>query len=200
MAVRSRDGRAPACWDASTMIPYDMRTDEALVEAANLGDAAAFETLYTRYRDWVMRMAYRFTASQADSLDVLQETFTYLARKFPGFRLRAKITTFLYPVVKHVALRHKQKRSRYVSDDALVGELAVPPKPGRALQRQELAAALAALPDKHREVLLMRFADDMSLREIAETLRIRLGTVKSRLHNALKTLRNDERTRTYFQL
>jgi len=198
--VELRSGRAPACWDASIMIPYDTRTDEALVDAANLGDPAAFETLYYRYRDWVVRMAYRFTASHTDSLDVLQETFTYFARKFPGFRLRAKITTFLYPVVKHTAVRLKQKRSRYLSDDALASETAAPPKPGHAASRQELAAALAALSDKHREVLLMRFADDMSLKEIAKTLRIRLGTVKSRLHNALKTLRNDERTRKYFEL
>lgn len=57
---------------------------------------------------------------------------------------------------------------------------------------------MAALPETHREVVLMRFVDDMSLGEIAEALGIPLGTVKSRLHNALETLRHDPATRRYF--
>ena len=64
--------------------------------------------------------------------------------------------------------------------------------------RAELAAALGALTAEHREVVLMRFVDDMSLDEIAGALAIPPGTVKSRLHRALETLRNDPRTREYF--
>ncbi len=77
--------------------PNDNRTDEQLIEAINGGDAGAFEVLYFRHRDWVMRLAMRFTGHHDDALDVLQETFSYLVRKFPGFRLTASITTFLYP-------------------------------------------------------------------------------------------------------
>jgi len=66
------------------------------------------------------------------------------------------------------------------------------------LSRSELAAVLAILPDQQREVLLMRFVDDMTLQEIAAALNIPLGTVKSRLHNSLHTLRNDRRTKNYF--
>ena len=66
------------------------------------------------------------------------------------------------------------------------------------LSRLELAAVLAILPEEQREVLLMRFVDDMSLQEIAVALDIPIGTVKSRLHNSLRTLRNDHRTKDYF--
>ncbi len=177
----------------------DAVTDEALIEAANGGDASAFEALYYRYRDWAVRLAYRFTGDRDDALDVLQETFTYVAKKFPGFRLSAKITTFLYPVVKHTAIRIARKRRRYLSDQEVPQE-AVAPGTQPHSSREELAAALRTLPEKQREVLLLRFVDGMSLNEIAETLRIKLGTVKSRLHNALNTLRNDERTRRYFGL
>ena len=64
--------------------------------------------------------------------------------------------------------------------------------------RGELAAVLAALPETHREVLLMRFVDGLALEEIARALDIPLGTVKSRMHNALASLRGDPRTRAYF--
>jgi len=64
---------------------------------------------------------------------------------------------------------------------------------------ESLTAALALLSDGHREVLLLRFVDGLSLAEIAETMNIPLGTVKSRLHNALETLRNDPRTKGYFE-
>jgi RNA polymerase sigma-70 factor (ECF subfamily) len=71
------------------------------------------------------------------------------------------------------------------------------PSPQEGLEN--LQAVLAAVPETHREVLLMRYVDDMSLEEIANALDIPLGTVKSRIHNALKMLAEDERTRRFFE-
>ena len=88
----------------------DPRDDAGLVEAINRGDATAFEALYYRYRDWVVRLARRITGNDADALDVLQETFAYLLGKFPGLRLTARMTTFLYPAVKHLSLVARSKR------------------------------------------------------------------------------------------
>ena len=176
----------------------DARSDEALVEAANRGEVAAFEALYRRYWDWVVRLAYRFTGNRDDALDVLQDTFTYLLRKLPGFRLSARMTTFLYPVVKNLSLAARRKSARYVSDDQALTDIPAEIPTGGAETRDELAQVLSMLPEGQREVLLMRFVDDMSLTEVAQALEIPLGTVKSRLHNALRTLRNDQRTRDYF--
>ena len=64
-----------------------MDSDQELIELVNEGDADAFEVLYRRYRDWVYHLAWRFTGSRQDALDVLQETFTYLLGKFPGLVL-----------------------------------------------------------------------------------------------------------------
>jgi len=180
------------------MAHADPRGDEALVEAANRGDAAAFEALYVRYRDWVVRLAHRFTADRDDALDVLQDTFAYLLGKLPTLRLTARMTTFLYPVVKHLSLRVLEKKRRSVPADDLLRHRAARPPEGIESSRAELAAALAFLPEGQLEVVLMRFVDDMALREIADALDIPLGTVKSRLHNALSTLRRDPRTRRYF--
>jgi RNA polymerase sigma-70 factor (ECF subfamily) len=175
----------------------DPRSDEALVAGINAGDESAFEALYYRYRDWVVRLAYRFCGSEADALDVLQDTFAYLLRKFPGFALSARMTTFLYPVIKNLALAARRKQARAGDDYGLDGV------PDRYSARQgaldDLAAVLARLSDVHREVLLMRFVDDMSLGQISQALGIPLGTVKSRMHNALQTLREDPQSLEYFR-
>jgi RNA polymerase sigma-70 factor (ECF subfamily) len=176
-----------------------MKSDRELIELANKGDPDAFEALYDRYRDWVYRLAWRFTGNQADALDVLQETFIYLLGKFPGFELTAAMTTFLYPAVRHISTAIRARKRRFTSDDEVLGELAAPELERQADRgRSELAAVLAALPDEPREILLMRFVDDMSLQEIAVALNIPLGTVKSRLHRSLHILRDDPRTRDYF--
>jgi RNA polymerase sigma-70 factor (ECF subfamily) len=169
--------------------------DERLIAKANRGDAEAFEALYHRYRDWVYRLAWRFTGSHQDALDVVQETFAYLLKKFPGFRLTASMTTFLYPVVKHLSLNMRRQGPLDRADDAALRTMCASRPP---TARAELAAALAALPDEQREVVLMRFVDGMSLQEIAAGLHIPLGTAKSRLHNGLRKLRDDPRTRDYF--
>ncbi|MHC4118924.1 MAG: RNA polymerase sigma factor [Planctomycetota bacterium] len=175
-----------------------MESDQELIESANRGDRGAFEILYRRYRDWVYRLAWRFTHNQPDALDVLQETFTYLLGKFPGFELTAAMTTFLYPVVKHLSFAANRKNRRFASDDEALSGLPAPTSLESDRSRSELAAVLTVLPEDRREILLMRFVDGMSLQEIADALEIPLGTVKSRLHHALKTLRNDRRTRDYF--
>src|SRR5690349_7637345 len=139
-------------------------SDQQLVDAINAGDARAFDALYFRYRDWVVRLATRFTGNSDDALDVLQETFSYVFRKFPGFRLTASMTTFLYPVVKNLSIAARRKRTRMASSDAVPDspEPAAPAFIDPAHQRSELAAAMAVLPDAHREVLLMRFVDGMN--------------------------------------
>ncbi len=175
-----------------------MESDHELIELANRGDSDAFEALYFRYRDWVFRLAWRFTGNRADALDVLQETFAYLLGKFPGFELTAAMTTFLYPVVRHTSLTLRRKNRRFASDDEALGELVAPASRETERSRGELAAVLAALPDVQRETTLMRFVDGMSLQEIASALDVPLGTVKSRLHHALRALRDDRRTRDYF--
>jgi len=175
-----------------------MESDQELIELANKGYSEAFEKLYCRYRDWVYRLAWRFTGNRQDAQDALQETFTYLLGKFPGFELTSSMTTFLYPAVRHVSFTIRSKSSRFTSSEEVLDELAAVTSEESEHYRSELAAVLIVLPDEQREVLLMRFVDDMSLQEIAAALNIPVGTVKSRLHNALRVLRSDRRTREYF--
>ena len=179
---------------------YDLRTDQELIAALNAGDASAFDALYYRYRDWVVRLAYRFTRDRDDALDALQDTFAYLARKFPGFVLTASMTTFLYPVVKNSAIAIRRKRRRLVTGSEESIEVPVVESTDPESSRQALAQVLARIAEPSREVLLMRFVDGLKLDEIAAALGVPVGTVKSRMHNALEALRGDERTRRYFEV
>jgi RNA polymerase sigma-70 factor (ECF subfamily) len=180
------------------------RSDEELVAVCNHGGAeeatAAFEALYRRHRDFVLRVARRFTRDRELALDALQDTFAYLLQKFPpdgaGLRLTAKLETFLYPVAKNSAITALRKAHRIAgSGDAELDELPAEPQ----AEGTSIDAALARLSPERREVLTLRFVDDLSLAEIATTLQIPLGTVKSRLHLAIKELREDARTKALFE-
>jgi RNA polymerase sigma-70 factor (ECF subfamily) len=180
--------------------PDDSRSDFNLISAVNDGDAGAFEALYLRHRDWVVNLAFRFTGDHSLALDVMQETFLYFLKRFPGFSLTCQLRSFLYPAVRNLSIGARRKAHRLQSGDAALAEVeAPPPAPTGDAARDQLAAVVSALPETHREVLLLRFVDGLSLSEVAEALEIPLGTVKSRLHNALDTLRRDERARKFYQ-
>jgi RNA polymerase sigma-70 factor, ECF subfamily len=185
-------GECQSAIEASVSMPpaaNDNRTDHQLVDAVNHGDISAFDVLYYRHRDWVMRLAMRFTGHHEDALDVLQETFAYLVRKFPGFQLSAALTTFLYPAVKNYSIAARRKRLRSSGGGEELS-LIVEPEANDSDVREELSQALASLSDSHREILLMRFVDEMTQPEIAAALGLPLGTVKSRLHHATLAARH----------
>ena len=172
----------------------DPRSDEALVQTCNEGHpraaAAAFEALYLRHKDFVLRVALRFVPDVDTALDVLQDTFVQLLRRFPpageGIVLTAKLTTLLYPIARNTAISAARKAGRFpVDDDTAVDELAQEP----VREDGDLDRLLASLPRGQREVLTLRFVDRLSLAEIATALGIPEGTVKSRLHTAISRLR-----------
>lgn len=185
--------------DYQSQLPErDARSDQELIAAMNEGDEAAFAVLYYRYRDWVTNLAWRFTEDEHLALDVLQETFLYFLKKFPGFVLTAHLKTFLYPAVKHLSLEARRKALRTQATAEDQEALAVLSAPGDKTDHGELATFLAELPEEQREVLWLRFVDGLTLAEIADTLQLPLGTVKSRLHYALAQLREDPRTKNFF--
>ena len=175
----------------------DPRSDNALVAACNEGDAQdaaqAFETLYRRHKDYVLRVALRFVPDTDTALDVLQDTFTYLLRRFPptgeGIVLTAKLTTLLYPIAKNTAITALRKSGRFPAAEDVAPDDLPGPESG---DTTDIRGVLADLPGGQREVLELRFVDDLSLREIADVLSIPLGTVKSRLHLGIARLRSSD--------
>lgn len=179
----------------------DRRPDVLVIASIRAGNRDDFDVLYRRYAAWVLRLARRFTGDEDAALDVLQETFIYLVRKLPTLTLSARLTTFLYPAVRNLAItaakRRRRDRGSGEPGDA-AGPRADPAPDPLGETRAALAGAVGALPEAQREVLLMRIVDGMGTNEIADALGIPAGTVKSRLHHAIAALRDDPRTRTYF--
>lgn len=179
----------------------DPRSDQELVAAANRGDDSAFAALYHRYAPYCMKLAMRFCGEYETASDAVQDSFTYLYKKFPGFTLTAKMTTFLFPVVKHNALAAKKKARRTQGDhdsEVLVGVAGGEDDPADHEESGDIQTLLARLPEGQREVLLLRFVDGLMLDDIAEMLEIPLGTVKTRIHHAIKKLQDDPNVKKFF--
>lgn len=165
-----------------------VREDRELVSLANRGDPAGLEGLYRAHGEWVAALARRFVGDPDDALDVMQEVFAYLFDRFPGFELRSTMRAYLYPVVRHQSISLIRKRRKVVEIDRgsrpPVELTFWPDEPG------DLARLLDGLDEETQELLLLRFAIGMKLHEIAAALSVPTGTVKSRLHHALKSLRH----------
>lgn len=181
----------------------DPRSDEALVQTCNQRDAraarAAFEALYLRHKDYVLRVALRFTPDIDLALDAVQDTFVQLLRRFPptgdGITLTARLTTLLYPIARNATITALRRAGRFpVADDIAPDEL--PARP--AQQDDDIGRLLAALPPGQRETLTLRFVDGMSIREVGEALGIPEGTVKSRLHQGIARLRASPALKDFF--
>ncbi len=176
---------------------FGKQSDLELVKLCNGGSrrdaTAAFEALYRRHRDYVTRVSLRFCSDREIAADVLQETFLYLLKKFPptgeGLILSAQLRSLLYPVAKNLTLSAIKRRRRDESSTGIEPDRL--PDPGTVNpQYENLARMTSELSPRHREVILLRFVDDMRLNEISEALDIPTGTVKSRLHHALRELRH----------
>ncbi|MBI3945299.1 MAG: sigma-70 family RNA polymerase sigma factor [Armatimonadetes bacterium] len=179
--------------------------DLLLVERCKQDDTDAYEVLVDRYRNKILNYVARFSGA-ADAEDLTQEVFikAYLAiRKFQG---KSSFQTWLYRIANNVCVDRYRRSSRdriaYSLDDPVEtedGEVAreIPDwsgDPEGVAQSRELQAlvqqTLLTLSDKLRSVVILHDLEGMPYDEIAETLQIPVGTVKSRLFNARMELRN----------
>lgn len=182
-----------------------------LIKAAaegGMAGQAAFGSLFSRHKDYAMRIAMRFTGDHEAAADAVQEAFIYLMKKITGrggLVLTAKLTTYLYPIVKNVSLtvRRKDKSPtlRLATPDGPDPEArSTPDRTGDPPAGASLSQIVRTLPEHQQEVLILRFVDDMSMEEIGAALSIPVGTVKSRLHLAIKTLKANPDLGNYFEL
>jgi RNA polymerase sigma-70 factor (ECF subfamily) len=174
-------------------------------ETSPEGLEGAFRELYELYKDRVYNVCYRITGNSADALDAAQETFGILFRKIDGFRFESKFSSWVYRIAVNASIDLKRRASsrRVASLEALEegrrGEgsrldLSVDEGEGpvRRAGRQELELevqqAILRLSPKMRAITVLRYLEDLSYEQIAETLQISIGTVKSRLARAHQAL------------
>ncbi len=184
--------------------PPSEPSDRLLVARVNDGESAAFAQLYERHRDWCLSVAMRFVHDADRAMDITQESFLYWLRRFPPhappFELTAQVRTYLYTIVRSLSLtHHRRERTARAHAPFLAPSRGAAPAGHESTDRSRiLRAALDRLSAGHREVLLLRIIDGFTLDEIALAMNLPLGTVKSRLHHALRLLRDDPAARELF--
>lgn len=178
---------------------HEETSDEGLMLAWKDGDAAAFESLYGRYR----RRLYRHLAQQCGDPRLAEELYQDIWLKViaarAGYQPLARFSTWLFRIAHNRLLDHYRHHDRRLltsyEDDAELDAVPSPAgdDPARAAHRRELAerlaAALGALPAPQREAFLLAEEGGLSLEEIAAATQVGRETVKSRLRYAMAKLR-----------
>ena len=167
--------------------------DAALVAACRRGEPGAFEELVARTQHRVYGLAYRLVGDRGEAEDVAQEAYLRVFRALGSFREEARFETWLHRIVTNAAMTHLKRRGRF-PDLVREPETAPEPPPARpadqSVDRDEVRAALAELPEGLRVTLVLREMYGLSCREIGEELGISEGAVKVRLHRARKRMRD----------
>ncbi len=169
--------------------------------AARDGSQEAFRTIVERYSPRLYEVVLRIVRERADAEEVVQESFFRAWRNLGGFQFDSALYTWLYRIAVNAAvdLSKRRKRRRILSLDdegsTVAGTVCgdVPP-PAAASERVEaitwVRAAIEALPEPFKSILVMREYGDLSYEQLAETLEIPKGTVESRLFRARLRLRS----------
>lgn len=169
-------------------------TEQELVSAARAGDADAFEALVRASEKRVYNLALRLTGSPEDALDLSQEAFLNAWRGLSRFHGECAFSTWMYRLTSNVCLDFLRARQRRLAAIGAPASLErdgppVPSSPGlgpeERLERKERAAALRRaldkLPERQRQVVVLRELAGLSYQEISQALDLDMGTVKSRL-------------------
>jgi RNA polymerase sigma-70 factor (ECF subfamily) len=168
-----------------------MRSDEDLMAAVASGDETALTTLIDRYAASVHAYLLRHCGNREDADDLLQETWMRVARSARSFDTARRFRSWIYGIATNLA--RDGFRRRMTKERALRDLSTYPPAASNAdsVDRGELRERIAELPENMRTVLLLRYYEGMSEAEMAEALDIPRGTIKSRLHAALRRLRGE---------
>ncbi len=179
----------------------DDRTDEQLLEDYRSGDGAAFRSLIDRHKDDLLRFLIRFTGDRQAAEDVFQDTFLKVHTSAGSFDRERRFKPWLFTIAANTARDYRRREARrptvgysapVAGDETrpFVDLMAIDlPGPTAASETREqserVQSAVDSMPAHLREILLMAYFQRMSYAQIAESLEVPLGTVKSRLHAAV---------------
>lgn len=208
-ADRSAVGAAGACRPASQ--------DAEAIRKTLAGDRSAFASVVLAWQDRLYNVLRKMTRNEEDAADLTQETFARALDNLRSFRGESSAYTWLFRIALNLATsQHRQRLRRRTNAASQLGQPAdagdasanrvFDARPGptdapaahleNAERNQQVLAALQRLPDDQRALLVLRDVEDMDYQQIADTLDVPLGTLKSRLFRARLALR--EQLKGYF--
>jgi RNA polymerase sigma-70 factor (ECF subfamily) len=168
--------------------------DEQLVAASLAGNADAFQQLVERHYQMVLKVAYRALGSVPAAEDCAQDVFIKVHQKLGLYRADRPFIRWLHRVTANTVTDAIRRRRVDLSFDTLVHEAPSElgdPAQAAALREQRVAVrnAMAKLPDRLRDAIVLQVFHELTYQEIAQVLDIPIGTVMSRIHNAKRHLR-----------
>lgn len=194
------------------IVPSENLSDHQLIEATKRGDEQAFAEIVSRYRSPITNYLYRFLNDYEEAVDLAQETFVRVYFAAERYHTGYAFSTYLYRIATNLAISEMRRRKRRKllsltglfqpeGDEATQFDVADEnPLPDANLledeQKQVIARAIAAMPEKYRLPIVLRDIEGKSYEEVAEILNLGLGTTKSRISRARGLLK--EKLKHYF--
>lgn len=166
-----------------------------LVQRLKEGDKAAFDALYEKYKNILLRMAYLVSGQISDAEDIVQETFVKCYLHIGELKRNEGFKAWLFQILYRTAYGQLKKRKREIPDEDIgiqadaTDEITSLDRIIRSETEELVSGAVQSLDFKHRTVVVMYYYNDMSTKEIAKVLGCTDGTVKSRLFSARKKLK-----------
>jgi len=186
---------------ASIAAAEQVNENNAVAQALKRHDAGVLDQLILQYQHRLMRYLLYLTSSREISEDIFQETWMRVLMRGAQFNGNSRFDTWLFTIARNLVVDMRRKRTMASleelceshEDERPFEVPAVTPSPLEMCQLREnssrVAAALLTLEPLYREVLILRFHEELSLEEIAQVTRAPLSTVKSRLYRGLAALR-----------
>ena len=179
-------------------------TEKKLIELSVSGDIEAFETLIQSHQKKVYNIALRMTKNHEDAQELAQDAIVRAFTSIGKFRGDSSFSTWLYRITMNVCTDFLRKRNKAVVISMEQGAVAndsqqsiqieeEAPGPDELVEKNQLKKmvrdAMDSLSDEHRQVLILRDIMDLSYKEIADTLNVNEGTIKSRINRARSGLK-----------
>ena len=182
--------------DATENAQLERDEDHVLVARFQEGDATAFDDIIAAYQERMLRLAYRLLGWSADAEDVVQEVFISVLEHLGGFRGEARLSTWLTALTVNKCRSHRRRQLLRLRGLArLASRIRIVAEPRRSDESSETADqvrwAVQRLSAKCREVVVLRYFEELSVREISEILHIPVNTVDARLSRARRKLEED---------
>jgi RNA polymerase sigma-70 factor (ECF subfamily) len=184
---------------SNVVTSYTEQDEALLIDASKRGDQDAFAQLVQRYQRRTFNLAFRILQQYDEASEITQETFLAAWQGLPSFRGDARFPTWLYRIAYNCSLKQleQRKRDRALQDamqaEQLLRHTGDGERTDAALEARErqsmLHEQLASLPAKYRIVLVLRHLQEMTYEEIAETLTMPIGTIKTHLFRARNLLK-----------
>jgi RNA polymerase sigma-70 factor, ECF subfamily len=166
-------------------------SDEDLMIATSQGDIHAFEEIMRRYQAMVWRTACRFSGDAEEARDITQSVFLKLFESAPGYRRTASLKTYLFRIAHNACIDHCRKKRPLLMGDIpdILDEAPLQSDKLLTIERDKtVRTAIQSLPPKQRFAILLRYDDELSIREIAEIMRTSEKAAERLLAHARETL------------